>query len=84
MKVRVDPATQKLEAEAWIQQPPSTRFYLQKGFAVRQALADRKEVSSHQDSAPDNSLFAKLGTPVEIEAQSPHELYVKYGGKFEM
>jgi hypothetical protein len=81
MKVRVDPATQKLEAEAWIQQPPSTRFYLQKGFAVRQALADRKEVSSHQDSAPDNSLFAKLGTPVEIEAQSPHELYVKYGGE---
>jgi hypothetical protein len=81
MKVRVDPALHKLEAEAWIQQPPSSRFYLHKGLAVRQVMADGKVVAFYQDSSRDPSNYAKLGTPVVVEGEKLQQLHVAYGGE---
>jgi hypothetical protein len=81
LKVRVDPALHKLEAEAWIQQPPSSRFYLQKGFAIRQITADGNEVAFHEGSSPDSSRYAKMGTPIVVEAKNLQQLHVKYGGE---
>ena len=81
LKVRVDPMLHKLEAEAWVQQPPSSRFYLQKSFAIRQVTADGKEVAFHQDSSPDSSMYAKMGIPIVVEARNHRQLHMKYGGE---
>jgi len=80
LKVRVDPASQKLEAEVWIQQPPSSRFCLHKGLAARRVAADGKLVAFHQNSSSD-SLPYTVGSPVLLEVDEPQQLHVEYGGE---
>jgi hypothetical protein len=81
LKAQIDPALHKLEAEVWIQQPPSSRFYLHKSLDVRQVIADGKAVPFHPDSSADPSMHAKLGTPVVVEATNLRQLHVVYGGE---
>ncbi len=81
IKVRIEPALHRLEAETWIQQPPSSRFYLQKGFTLRQATVEGRAVKFHTDSSAARSMFAQLGTPTVVEAENPRQLYLKYDGE---
>ncbi len=80
-KARIEPALHRLEAEVWIQNPPSSHFYLQKGFALRQATVEGKAVRFHPDASAAPSMFAQLGTPTVVEAENPHQLYLRYDGE---
>ena len=80
VKVRFEPPSHRLEAEVWIQHPPSSRFYLHPGLSVQQVTADGKEATFQADPAAD-PLPISAGTPVVVEAQDCQRLYVKYRGE---
>jgi hypothetical protein len=82
LQVRIDPARHALEAEAWIQHPPSSRFYLHKGLLIQQVIADGRWVAFHLDaSAP--PLPYSAGTPVAVDAQDIQQLDIKYRGEID-
>jgi len=81
VKVRIDPASHRLEAEVWIQQPPTARFFLNREFSVREVLADGKRVPFRRDEAGEGLPFVLAAGPVVAEAKDPRQLYVKYDGE---
>jgi hypothetical protein len=81
VQVRVGPALHKLDAEAWIQQPPSFRFYLHKGLSVHQVTADGKAVAFHLDSSASPLPYTGGSAAVVLDAHDAQELHVKYGGE---
>lgn len=81
LQVQVEPAQHKLEGEARIEHPPSSRFYLYKGLTVRQVAADGKPVRFHLDSSAVPLPFAPGSAAVVVEAQDVQNLRVKYGGE---
>ncbi len=81
LQVRVEPAQHKLEAEATIEHPPSSRFYLYKGLTVRQVAADGKPVGFHLDSSLAPLPFSQGSAAVVVEAPDVQNLRIKYGGE---
>jgi len=81
LQVRIEPALHTLEAEAWIQHPPESRFYLYKGLSVRQVIADGKPVAFHADSAAARLPYAADAGAVAVDTQDVQLLDVKYGGE---
>lgn len=81
LQVRVDPASHKLEAEAKIQHPPSSRFYLHKGLSVHQVTADGKPVSFHSDPSAAPLPYSPSSAAVVVDAQDTQLLELKYGGE---
>jgi len=81
LQVRVEPALHRLEAEAWIQHPPASRFYLYKGLSVREVIADGKPVAFHSDSSVAPLPYAPMAAAVAVDAKDVQQLQVKYGGE---
>jgi hypothetical protein len=81
VQVRVEPALHRLEAEAWIQHPPASRFYLYKGLSVHQVIADGKRVPFRTDSSAAPLPFAPMATAVDVNAKDIQQLQVKYSGE---
>ena len=81
LEVRIEPGSHRLEAEAWIQHPPSPRFYLHQGLIVRQITADGREVSFLREGPSGQLPYVSAGTEVIAEAPDCQELYVKYAGE---
>lgn len=81
LKVQVDPARHTLEAEAWIQHPPSSRFYLHRGLIAQQAMADGKPIGFHRDELGSPLPYVPAGTAVVMDGTGFRELYVRYGGE---
>jgi len=81
LKARLDPAHHGLEVEAWIRQPPASRFYLHTGLSVRQVMADGKKVAFHRDASAEPLPYAPVGAAVVVETKGCRELYVKYSGE---
>ncbi len=81
LQVRVEPAQHRLEAEARIQHPPASRFYLYKGLTVRQVIADGKTVPFHTDSSAAPLPYAPMAAAVAVDAKDVQQLQVKYGGE---
>lgn len=81
LQVRVEPALHKVDAEAWIQQPPSFRFYLYEGLSVHQVTADGKTVAFHLDSSAAPLPYTGGSAAVVVDAHDAQELHVKYGGE---
>ncbi len=81
LQVRIQPALHRLEAEAWIQHPPASRFYLYKGLSVREVIASGKSVPFHTDPSAAPLSSASMATAVEVDAKDIQQLQVKYGGE---
>ena len=80
LKARLEPARHRLEAEVWIERPPSRTCYLHKGLVVRRATVDGKEVAFHRDEAAEPLPYVSVATAVVVEAKECQQLYMKYSG----
>jgi hypothetical protein len=83
LRARIDPATQKLEAEVWIQSPPSTRFYLHQGFAIQKIEANGRPIGFHLGPPAPSSSFTAGAVTVEVDAPTAQRLHITYGGRME-
>lgn len=81
LRVRVEPSLHKLEAEAWIQRPPSSRFYLYKGFSIHRVEADGKAVPLHPDPSAEPLPYVQGAAAVVVEAEGIQQLHLSYGGE---
>jgi hypothetical protein len=81
LKVRVEPSSHRLEAEAWIQQPPATTFYLHEGLTVREVEADGKAATFTRSESADRLPYVPEGTSVTVDAPGCRELHLKYDGE---
>lgn len=81
LQIRVEPATHKLEADAWIRHAPASRFYLCKGCSVRQVEADGKAVKYALDRSAPGLPFSPESTAVSVDAPDALELHIQYGGE---
>jgi len=82
LQVRVEPATHTLLADAWIQHPAESRFYLYKGFAVRQVDADGKAAQFKLDASAPQLPYSPMAVAVSVAAPDAKELHIQYGGEF--
>jgi hypothetical protein len=82
LQVRVEPATHTLLADAWIQHPAGSRFYLYKGFAVRQVDADGKAAQFRLDASAPQLQYSPAAVAVSVAAPDAKELHIQYGGEF--
>ncbi len=80
LRVQVDPAVQRLEAEVWIRNPPAMRFYLHSGFAVRRIEIRGKTVAFHEDPGAQKLPFSPAARAVVIDAPRAGALHIVYGG----
>jgi hypothetical protein len=80
LKVRIDPFLNQLEAEAWIQQPPSPLFYLHKNLVIKRVDADGHGVAFRPDSSA-SPLPYTVGSPTVVEAQDISQLHITYCGE---
>jgi hypothetical protein len=81
LAVRIAPDSHRLEAEAWIQHPPSSRFYLHEGLTVQRVATDGKEVSFRREGTRGQLPYVPAGTEVVVAAADCQELYVQYTGE---
>ena len=81
LKVRLDPARHTLEAEAWIQRPPSSRFYLHRGLIAQKVMADGKPVGFHLDKLGSPLPYVPAGTAVVVDGTGFREFYIRYAGE---
>ena len=81
LQVRIEPALHRLEAEAWIQHPPASPFYLYKGLSVREVIADGKSVPFHLDSSAAPLPYSPMASAVAVDAKDVQQLQVKYSGE---
>jgi hypothetical protein len=81
LQVRIEPTTHELQAEAWIHDPPSSRFYLYKGLSVHQVTADGKAISFHLDSTAAPLPYSPAAVATATEAQDVRLLHIQYGGE---
>lgn len=71
----------ELEAEAWVDEPPSSLFYLHRDFVIDRVWADGVEVPSHREAAAGSLPSVAVSSAVAVEAQGIRELHVKYRGR---
>ena len=80
LRVRVEPATHMLSADVWIQHPPESRFYLYKGFSVRQVEADGKAAPFQLDASAPKLPYSPGAVAFSVDAPKAKELHIQYGG----
>lgn len=81
LQVRIEPALHSLDAEARIQHPPASRFYLYKGLSVHEVIADGKRVPFHTELSAAPLPYAPVATAVDVDAKDIQQLQVKYSGE---
>ncbi len=80
-QVRMELATHRVEAEAWIHDPPSSRFYLHKDLLVHQVTVGGRPVPFRLDSAASPPPYSREAVATAVDAQHVRLLHVKYGGE---
>lgn len=73
LQVRIEPDSHKLEGEAWIHLPPSSKFTLNKNFSIREIMADGKAVAFSRDASRKSN--------VVVAVPEARELHIKYEGE---
>lgn len=81
LKVSSDPASHKLDVEAWITQAPSATFYLYKTFKVTSVEADGKPVAFHADPTAAPLPYSQPSVATVADAKGVKELHIKYSGE---
>ncbi len=82
LNVRIEPAAHRLQAQARIQHPPSSRFCLHPRLTVQRVAADGQEVGWRGDTQAGPMRYS-AGVPVLVESADMQELHVEYGGQIE-
>ena len=81
VKVRIDPASHRLEAEVWVQRPPAMTFYLHEGLTVREVEVDGKAGAFTRSGPADRLPYLPEGTSVTISGAGCREFHLKYDGE---